>query len=270
MGKHDFVCTDCHQTEDHDIKGRSISVSVDNVNQAYCTDCHSDKLHDDERINAHTDTVACQTCHVPTVAKKEPTKTDWDWSTAGQEIEEDPHAYLKIKGSFIYEKDVQPEYRWYNGTAARYLLGDPISDEDVTPINLPKGSINDPTAKIWPFKVHRANQIYDTEYNYLLQPTTAGEGGFWKEFDWDKAARLGSEAVGMEYSGSYGFTDTEMYWPLTHMVSAADEALQCEDCHSDNGRLDWESLGYDGDPLYRGSRLQNISQNPQSTSGEAN
>ncbi|MEZ4581357.1 MAG: cytochrome c3 family protein [Caldilineaceae bacterium] len=103
MGEYDFLCTDCHQATDHNIKGRSISVSVDDANQVYCTDCHDQNLHEDERINAHTDTVACQTCHVPAVALKEPTKTYWDWSTAGRDdIEEDHYTYLKIKGSFVY------------------------------------------------------------------------------------------------------------------------------------------------------------------------
>lgn len=259
MGQHDFVCTDCHQTEQHQVKGRSISVSLDDANQVYCTDCHNEQLHQDERLNAHTATVACQTCHIPQGAVKEATKMHWDWSTAGQDREDDPHEYLKIKGSFIYEKDFTPEYYWYNGTADRYLLGDPINLLGPTAINLPRGDLADPTAKIWPFKVHRAKQIYDTSFNYLLQPKTAGEGGYWEDFDWDQAARLGSEAVGMEYSGNYGFTETEMYWPLSHMIAPTEAALQCDDCHSATGRLDWSALGYDGDPLNRGGRQQNLS-----------
>ena len=52
----------------------------------------------------------------------------WDWSTAGSdEIEESLHTYLKIKGSFVYEDNFTPVYRWYNGgVAERYLLGDLI------------------------------------------------------------------------------------------------------------------------------------------------
>ncbi len=62
MGRHNFLCVDCHQTQDHQIRGRSMSVSVDNANQVYCTDCHTPNLHSDARITAHVDTVACQTC----------------------------------------------------------------------------------------------------------------------------------------------------------------------------------------------------------------
>ncbi len=256
MGKYDFECIDCHQTSDHQIKGRAMSVSVDNVNQVYCTDCHdAATTHSDARINDHLDAIACQTCHIPLGATRVPTKMEWYWSDAGQDREEDPHEYLKIKGSFVYETSFMPEYAWYNGVVDyRYLLGDPIDPNVPTVLNPPGGDISDPNAKIWPFKVHRADQIYDRVYNYLIQPKTVGEGGYWTEFDWDQAARLGSEAVGLEYSGEYGFAPTEMYWNLSHMVQPGEDALQCYDCHGDNGRMDWEALGYFGDPMRWGGR----------------
>jgi len=258
MGRYNFICVDCHQSDNHNIRGRAMSVSVDNVNQVYCTDCHSEKLHADERINAHTESVACQTCHIPEGAVRDATKMNWDWSTAGQDLPEDTHTYLKIKGSFVYEHNFTPAYMWSNGASTRYIFGDVIDPSVTTLINNPQGSVTDKSAKIWPFKIHTARQIYDTFYNYLLQPKTVGEGGYWTEFDWDQAARLGSEAVGLAYSGSYGFTDTEMYWPLSHMVAPKENALQCNDCHGENGRLDWESLGYYGDPIRWGGRSQTI------------
>jgi octaheme c-type cytochrome (tetrathionate reductase family) len=258
MGRHDFQCVDCHQTENHNIKGRSISVSTENSNQVYCTDCHEQDVHDDDRINAHTETLACQTCHIPEGAVREATKMQWDWSTAGQDLPEDPHTYLKIKGSFVYEQGFMPEYDWFNGTVDRYLLGDEMDPAQVTILNEPLGGIEDPESKIWPFKIHQARQPFDATYNYLLQPKTVGEGGFWTDFDWDQALRLGSETVGMEYSGNYDFAYTEMYWTLSHMVAPKENALQCNDCHSDNGRFDWEALGYYGDPMRWGGRDQEI------------
>lgn len=258
MGRYDFQCVDCHQTEHHNIKGRAISVSTTNENQVYCTDCHEQDVHEDDRINAHTESVACQTCHIPEGAVREATKMQWDWSTAGQDIPEDPHEYLKIKGSFVYEQGFMPEYAWFNGTVDRYLLGDELDPTQITALNEPLGNIEDPEAKIWPFKIHLAKQPYDATYNYLLQPKTVGEGGFWSDFDWDQALRLGSETVGMEYSGNYDFAPTEMYWTLSHMVAPKEQALQCNDCHSDNGRFDWEALGYYGDPMRWGGRDQEI------------
>jgi octaheme c-type cytochrome (tetrathionate reductase family) len=255
MGRYDFQCVDCHQTTDHVIGGRSISVSIDNANQIACTDCHQLNLHSDSRINAHLDTVACETCHIPEVAKQHATKTHWDWSTAGDDNrEENVHEYLKIKGSFQYRQRLQPEYFWFNGLADRYIEGDLVNPDGVTAMNMPKGSITDPQAKIWPFKVHRAKQPFDTVNNYLLIPVTSGEGGFWNDFDWDQALRLGAGITGLDFSGFYGFTETSMYWPQAHMVAPKQEALPCQSCHSEEGRMDWKALGYPGDPIRWGSR----------------
>ena len=257
MGELDFACTDCHRTTHHDIAGRSITVSMDDENQVYCTDCHAEQPHEDERLNDHTGTVACQTCHIPTFARKEATKMEWYWSEAGQDLPQDPHEYLKIKGRFVYDKNVMPTYAWYSGTADRYILGDPIDPNQEAVLNLPHGDITDSTAKIFPFKVHHADQLYDTVNNYLLVPKTFGEGGFWTDFNWESAALLGSAATGLPFSGEYGFASTAMYWPITHMVAPKEEALQCEACHApdgETGRLDWTALGYDGDPMYFGGR----------------
>ncbi len=256
MGRYDFQCITCHQTQDHAIKGRAISVSLDMENQIYCTDCHSESLHADDRINAHVQTVACQTCHIPSAALIDPTKMEWDWSTAGQDIPEDPHIYLKIKGSFVYENNFTPVYHWYNGIDDRYLLGDKIDPDQMTVMNEPAGDITDPNAKIFPFKVHYANQPYDTVNNYLVQPQTAGENGYWTTFDWESAIRQGMEIVGLPFSGEYGFAETAMYWPTTHMVQPKENALQCAECHGENGRIDWLALGYPGDPMEWGGRFQ--------------
>ncbi len=256
MGGFDLLCTDCHQTTEHRVSGRSVTSSVNPANQIACTDCHPAAPHDDQRINDHTDTVACQTCHVPSGAVREATKMVWDWSTAGDEGRaQDTHTYLAIKGSFVYEDNFMPEYAWFDGTVQRYLLGDELPDPSVpTILNPPNGSINDPDALIWPFKVHRANQIYDTVYNWLIQPQTYGEEGYWTHFDWDRAATNGMAAVGLPYSGEYDFAPTEMYWPLSHMVQPAEHALQCTSCHGEAGRLDWAALGYNGDPMNWGGR----------------
>jgi octaheme c-type cytochrome (tetrathionate reductase family) len=255
IGKHGFVCVDCHQAPDHQIRGRAFSVSVEDRNGVACTDCHTRPSHRDERIDVHLAAVACQTCHIPTYARKIPTKAWWDWSKAGDEKrKEDPHGYLKIKGEFRYEQDAVPEYRWFNLSVSRYLLGDKIDPSKITPINFPQGSISDRKARIWPFKIHRGKQPYDAKNNYLFPPITGGKDGYWTDFDWDQAFRLGAKASGIAYSGSYGFATTEMYWPITHMVAAKDRALGCTDCHGEGGRMDWKALGYAGDPIKTGGR----------------
>jgi octaheme c-type cytochrome (tetrathionate reductase family) len=258
MGGQNFLCTTCHTTQDHQILGRIIAdnYTVDPQEQVACTNCHSESLHEDDRINNHVQSVACQTCHIPFMAVKDPTKLSWDWSTAGQDIPEDHYTYLKIKGTFVYDKNVTPTYIWFNGNLAyRYLLGDEINPAVPTMINLPAGSIDDAQARISPFKIHIAKQPYDAGYNYLLAPITAGEDGYWTLFDWDLAFRLTEERIGLPYSGQYGFAETWMYWPTTHMVQPSENALQCTDCHSVGGRMDWEALGYHGDPMEWGGRF---------------
>jgi hypothetical protein len=136
----------------------------------------------------------------------------------------------------------------------RYLLGDAVDPESVTDINHPRGGIKDRTAKIWPFKIHLANQPYDVKNRRLVVPTTGGDNGYWQTFDWEQSMRLGAAATKLPYGGTYGFTETRMFWALSHMVAPKEKALQCADCHGANGRMDWKSLGYEGDPLQIGGR----------------
>jgi hypothetical protein len=220
-----------------------------------CADCHTRPEHRDERINTHLQAVACQSCHIPSFAGKLPTKATWDWSKAGDRTrKEDPHSYLKIKGEFTYEQDALPVYRWFNGTVDRYLVGDRIDPSKTTVLNPPRGDVRDPAARIWPFKVHRAKQPYDSGNDTLLTPTTGGPGGYWTTFDWKSAFELGAKANGQPFSGKYGFAATEMWWPLSHMVAPKDKALGCADCHGEKGRMDWKALGYAGDPIQIGGR----------------
>ncbi len=276
MGKLNMQCIDCHQSEQHQIRGRSMAVSVDNKNFLECTDCHLDKPHDDIRLNAHTDRVVCQSCHVPHMGADTGTKLSWDWSEAGQDLDiTDQHVYMKIKGRFTWSKKKLPEYYWYNQTSSRYIVGDQIDPSKPTSMNRPFGDRSDARAKIWPFKVHRGKQPYDTVNNYFLIPNVHGEAGFWTKFDWPTALELGSQISGLPYSGQFDFAPTEMYFPLSHMVTSLDQALKCRDCHGDQGRIDWSALGYPGDPLQHQVAqhdpvyLMDADGEPVSQSGEA-
>ena len=120
------------------------------------------------------------------------------------------------------------------------MNSDTISEIPVK-INTLFGSYKDPTSKIWPVKVHRGKQIYDTENNTLVNlklfAKNEGEGAFWKDFDYDTAAYLGMKYNDRPYSGSYDFVKSEAYWPINHMVSPKEETLDCLECHSRDGRL---------------------------------
>jgi len=247
----DMQCVDCHTAEKHQMLGKLYSVSSMNRGCVECEHCHSEMPHTDDVLNKHTLKVACQTCHIPTYAKVNPTKLFWDWSTAGrlkngEPFEEKDSAgtdvYMSIKGSFVWGKNIKPDYIWFNGTASHYLVGDTLDPSRPLKLNELYGSYDDPDAKIYPVKIHRAKQIYDTQHRYLIQPKTVstkpGDGGYWGEFNWDRAAREGMKQVDLAYSGTYGFVQTEMNWPVNHMVSPKSQTVQCGECHTrENGRL---------------------------------
>lgn len=248
----DMQCVACHTAEQHQMLGKLYSVSSMNRNRVDCQSCHSAVPHNDGILNNHTLKVACQSCHIPTYAKKNATKLKWDWSAAGQLKEGEPFTvhddslnvdtYMSTKGSFEWGKNVEPEYAWFNGTASHYLVGDTFNPLEALRINTLHGSYDDPDAKIMPVKVHRTKQIYDTKYNYLIQPKTVpnypGDSAYWKEFDWNKAAAAGMKLVDLPYSGEYSFTQTEMFWPINHMVAPAENSVQCIECHTrTNSRL---------------------------------
>ncbi len=243
-------CVDCHSAEKHQMKGKAYSLSSMNRNRVECEDCHSRMPHRDDLLNEHTYKVACQTCHIPVYAKVNKTKLRWDWSAAGRLRDGKPYeemdstgtdTYMSIKGSFVWGSNLKPDYVWSNGTATHYLLGDTTTRSPLR-LNELHGSYRDPDAKIIPVKIHRARQPYDEQYHLVIQPrlfgTRPGSGAFWTDFDWVAASREGMKAVGQPFSGHVGFIETEMVWPVNHMVSLKTETVPCAECHTrENSRL---------------------------------
>ena len=256
--KQNMSCVDCHETHNHDISGKLYTVSTSPKNQVTCAQCHTETPHQSKLLNNHYKQVACQTCHIPTYAKVNPTLVNWDWSTAGKmkdgedytEWSKDKHTkYSSKHGTQIYGKNLEPEYVWFNGYAELTTLDTKI-DTSISTLVLnklegsyldnvkPKDSLS--RSKIWPVKVMRGKQIYDPVNLTLIQPKTVGpkgSGAYWKDFDWNASATAGMAYVNKPYSGEYGFISTESYWPLNHMVSSSEEALSCTECHSKDGRL---------------------------------
>ncbi len=248
----DLVCVDCHTAENHQMLGKVYSLSSMNRDRSSCEQCHTNEPHAESMLNEHTVKVACQSCHIPEYAKVNSTKMSWDWSTAGKLRNGEPfhiedslgnHTYLSIKGTFTWDRNVKPDYIWFNGTADHYLLGDVVNDTTKPlKINTLKGSYSDHDSKIIPVKIHKARQPFDPVNKILIQPklfsTEKGEGALWKDFDWQRASRIGMEDVNLPFSGQISFIETEMYWPLNHMVSSKEKTVQCIECHTrDNGRL---------------------------------
>jgi len=256
IGGLNFDCQKCHVAKQHKIRGTTMSASPAGIDKVSCIDCHKPDLHKLDAYNHHAKSIACQTCHIPYFAKVQPTKIYWDWSQAGnkQKKEYDEQgmtSYDPDKGKFIWEKDIMPEYAWFNGVSGVHAWGDKLKPGEPLKLNWPISDKRDLKAKIYPFKIHRGKQIYDSHYNYMINPQLFGSDGFVYTHDWNKTAEQGMKARGLEYSGEYDFTDTLMYLRINHMVAPAKQALNCRDCHGrEIKRFDWKKLGYDADPIY--------------------
>jgi len=255
-----FDCVRCHTTRVHHIAGRIYStpaatdrrslIENDLTPKIMCESCHSRTPHKPGvKANDHTDKVACQSCHIPTFARVNPTKMWWDWSKAGLMKDGQPYKekddlgkpkYDTKKGEFHWAKNVTPEYFWFNGSINNLTAKDTIDPSGVVKISYPVGDKNDTNSRIFPFKVHRGRQPYDKANKNLLIPRLFGKegtGAYWAEYDWEKAAFSGMQYAGLTFSGEMDFVDTSYVFPITHMVAPKDKALQCQECHSKDGRL---------------------------------
>ncbi len=262
-----FACSECHKTEEHRVAGSRISMSGADPhgalmrgehttrNPATCQSCHGDRPHQGgllqaTRLNDHARTLACQSCHIPSFARGGvPTKMGWDWSTAGRMNEEGKPFQLKDekghviydskKGDFVLGEHVQPHYQWFDGRVEYTQPDTRIDPDSRVAINRFLGEPGADNARIWPVKVFHGRQPYDKVHRTLLIPHTAtpDDTAFWYNFDWPKALQAGAEATGQPYSGEFGFVDTAMLWPITHMVAPAEQAVHCNECHTDQGRL---------------------------------
>ena len=258
-------CTQCHKTEQHNIPGNLYSIASTSDNRISCEQCHTGTPHENSILNNHIDRIACQTCHIPEFAKVNPTKMHWDWSTAG-EFKPDGGMLMKKdstgamtyhtkKGTFEWGKNVKPAYVWFNGEARHYVMGQKFNPKERLHLNRLLGSYADKNSKIIPVKRFVGKQIYDTENKYMIIPHLFGKDttSYWLNFDWNKAAEAGMKSAGIPYSGKYGFAETQMDWPVNHMVSPSNESLTCIECHSRNGRLaginDFYMPGRDYNPL---------------------
>jgi octaheme c-type cytochrome (tetrathionate reductase family) len=265
MGGLDMSCQACHTTSGHKIAGAYLH-SVESEGTVDCTDCHTPEgLHTNPDIDLHLDTIACQTCHIPYIARSLPTIVEWYWKEAGQDLNPAPvdefgKPYDKKKGRQVWARNVMPTYLWYNRKTHRYMLdsGDTTTVQPVV-IARPDGSISDANAKIYPFKAMVGNQPGDAVYKSLLTPhlfgSAAGPNAYWKAFNWELALAEGTAAAGQSYSGQYEWVNTVMYLGVNHEIAPKEQALGCKDCHASiSGRMDFKALGYAGNPWVFGER----------------
>ncbi|MBU0991593.1 MAG: tetrathionate reductase family octaheme c-type cytochrome [Proteobacteria bacterium] len=253
-----FTCFRCHSGKLHNIPGRIYSqkayedrrslVEDDTISKITCESCHTATPHkENAKMNDHTDKVACQACHIPDFARVNPTKMSWDWSKSGRLKDGKPYKtkgpydkenYLSIKGEMKWEKNVKPEYFWFNGSMSSLTTKDVIDPSTTVAVSQPNGNINDPDSRIFPFKIHHGVQPYDLEYKTLLAPLLSGKDGYWTTLDWQNALQKGMDFSGVPFSGKFDFVKSTFAYPTTHMVMPKANALACTECHvRTNSRL---------------------------------
>ena len=60
----------------------------------------------------------------------------------------------------------------------------------------------------------------------------------------------------LEDAAGYGWSIDGWSFSWPKLIATKDKALQCQACHSEGGRMDWQTLGYDGDPIKQGSQTR--------------
>jgi len=289
----DMACVACHQVKkdasgnlvDHGIGGFMYH-SVDEGVMKDCADCHgaATSIHIgtsvESLVRSH-DRLACQTCHIPAIARKVATYTDWKWSLAGLDARPADCAaeptgvaadgttqrvtYAKIKGCFTWGTNVRPTLRFYDGKWNRMIVG--FNDKYTKlPVDLgsPSATYKDATAKIYPFKLMTGNQVADKVNKTMSVPhlygTAAGPNAYWSKFNWagsltDAAAYLPAYNAGAQvFSGQYEFVNTVMLLKVDHEVAPKEKAYgKCADCHF-SSQIDWPALGWTKDPANGGTQ----------------
>ena len=134
-------CVDCHTTDRHQIAGGGDLKAHDPIDlevEVACANCHTTEPHESGAaalLNIHTARVACQTCHIPAIARDEtwPTMLSRDYTQA---------VYNETTGLYgpthVLESNVLPTYYWWNGR----MESPPY----------PVGSLDDPDSRITPWK----------------------------------------------------------------------------------------------------------------------
>jgi len=266
-----FACTQCHMTNKHIWAGSRYEVLAKDTHGtgkpgqrrdvASCESCHGHTPHPQDsiasiKLNHHTDKIACQTCHIPEIARGGvATMIHWDWRDAGKTKNGEGYkeknytqgdgkhraTYKSIKGSFTYAENLIPHYGWFNGQM-HYTTIDTKFDPVAGPVavNQYLGDATKENARIWPFKKMQTIQPYDKGNNTLVYMHLWGDDqeSYWGNYDFAKAIEAGMQRNNIPYSGDYGFVETLSYWPITHMVAPQENALKCDDCHTKNGRLE--------------------------------
>ena len=124
----------------------------------------------------------------------------------------------KIKGEFTYEQDALPEYRWFNLSVDRYLLGDKIDATKPAVAQPAAGDIRDPSGAHLAVQGAPGQAALRRQNAYLL---AAGDRRQGRLLDATSTGTAPSASAprppGLAYSGKYGFArHRDVLAPLPH------------------------------------------------------
>ncbi len=210
-----MTCADCHAQPGHEFSGAGVHVPA-HTSRASCEDCHGAKPHQPRGANAVFDThaarIACQTCHIPTFARGQFAKVDWDWSTAGDKsrgvlgvvketltsgtVTSTVETYSFLKGTFTWAANITPTYRWYDGRMTHATVydkadfdaeGTTTTDSNRITLGEPVGAKCSTGSKIYAFKLMRGQQAFYVDpastaadpRDFAINPNVFGPGSLW-------------------------------------------------------------------------------------------
>jgi hypothetical protein len=193
---------------------------------------HGPRPHDDSAtgiaLNDHAEKVACETCHTGLRPNGALARRQWNvFTSAGKPV------------TTMREENWLPEHKWYDNT------GPGASGDFDLPILGYTERRNAPGAKIYPFNAVSVDWFVRTRQSAYDDIITVPEV---KKADFDGDGTVTVAEMRQVYKHATLMTK-DMNFSITHSVLPAEDAFKCQDCHTSlSWVLNWEQLGYEGDP----------------------
>jgi hypothetical protein len=216
-------CIQCHTIVNHKVaRGSYVTDLWANDLPAVahsCIQCHMNRRHQNNYINIHLQKIACETCHV----KKAGGLLSRDWTEP--QLDKEKGLY---QPATVTQEEIKPIFAWFNG--------------EIESSTKPVGARDDRNAKIYPFKMITSSvpvnpatgeplPIKLSVYHQTGDVTASIEAAMQElNLSWDKRWKKGNIPA------------TSAYIQLSHSVS--DKGRACDECHSENGVIDFKTLGY--------------------------
>lgn len=241
-----LTCANCHAGGDHRVRGRGTDLAGTDLpgKPINCDgECHGPAPHKAKALNHHCERIYCTVCHIPEFAKEDPTDMFRDWSTPVHNEE-----LNKYTATIRLESNVQPALAWFNGMTKMQFMGQPVTtlDDGTVGIMIPEGSRDDENSRLYAFKLRHSSLPILKKERWLIPIAVES---YFVDGDVDHAVSEAAElSYGIEHP-EYDWVKTTRYMGIFHEVQPKEAALGCLDCHSEGGRVDWTTLGYEADPM---------------------